>query len=208
MRATMKFAVICVSLLIAAHADAVERRNQMNALDFQERGARLRLELERAYQDLRHTGRFESAGNDVSSIVKKYVPVGTSFANAETTLRSSGFNIDPLAPRETPKNASLLWSDEHKLMMRFAIFGTLVLAQQGFSRITVEITLLPEILGADHNTVKGVHAAIYYRDQYRRRHLDMDVEYPIGRCLADSEPRQRQQCRRKILYRHLHRRCK
>jgi hypothetical protein len=159
MRATMKFAVICVSLLIAAHAHAVEQRNQMNALDFQERGARLRLELERAYQDLRHTGRFESAGNDVSSIVKKYVPVGTSFANAETTLRSSGFNIDPLPPREPPP----LWSDEHKLMMRFAIFGTLVLAQQGFSRITVEITLLPERLGADHNTVKGVHAAIYYR---------------------------------------------
>ena len=77
MRATMKFAVICVSLLIAAHADAAGQRNQMNALDFQERGARLRLELERAYQDLRHTGDFKPAGNDVSSIVKKYVPVGT-----------------------------------------------------------------------------------------------------------------------------------
>jgi hypothetical protein len=163
MRATMKFAVICVSLIIAAHADAASQRNQMNALDFQERGARLRLELERAYQDLRHTGGFKSAGNDVSSIVEKYVPVGTSFSNAETTLRSSGFNIDPLPPREPPKNLSPLWSGEHKLMMRFAIFGTLVLAQQGFSRITVEITLLPEILGADHNTVKGVHAAIYYR---------------------------------------------
>src|SRR6516225_5849613 len=36
MRATMKFAVICVSLLIAAHADAVGRRNQTNALDFRE----------------------------------------------------------------------------------------------------------------------------------------------------------------------------
>ena len=109
MRATMKFAVICVSLLIAAHADAVDRRNQINALDFQERGARLRLELERAYQDLRHTGDFKPAGNDVSSIVKKYVPVGTSFANAETTLRSSGFNIDPLPPLEAPKNPSPLW---------------------------------------------------------------------------------------------------
>jgi hypothetical protein len=157
MRATMKFAVICGSLLIAAHADAVDRRNQINALNFQERGARLRLELERAYQDLRHTGGFKSAGNDVSSIVEKYVPVGTSFANAETTLRSSGFDIGPLPPREPPKNP------EHELMMRFAIFGTLVLAQQGFSRITVEITLLPKILEADHNTVKGVHAAIYYR---------------------------------------------
>ena len=50
MSATMKFAVICVSLLRAAHADAVDQRNQMNALDFRERGARLRLELERAYQ--------------------------------------------------------------------------------------------------------------------------------------------------------------
>jgi hypothetical protein len=158
----MKCAVICVSLLIDAHANAVDRRKQMNALDFQERGARLRLELERAYQDLRHTGDFKSAGNDVSSIVEKYVPVGTSFANAETTLRSSGFNIDPL-PREPPKNPSPLWSDEHKLMMRFAIFGTLVLAQRGVSRITVEITLVPERSVADHNTVKGVHAAIHYR---------------------------------------------
>ena len=163
MRATVKLAVICLSLLIAAHAGAVDKRNQINALDFQERGARLRLELERAYQELRHTGDFKSAGNDVSSIVKKYVPVGTSFANAETTLRSSGFNIDPLPPQEPPKNPSPLWTGEHKLLMRFAIFGTLVLAQQGVSRITVEVTLLPEILEADHNTVKGVHAAIYYR---------------------------------------------
>jgi hypothetical protein len=163
MRATMTFAVICVSLLIAGHADAVHRRNQMNALDFQERGARLRLELERAYQDLRHTGAFKSAGNDVSWIVEKYVPVGTSFADAEITLRSSGFNIDPLPPPEPPMNPSPVWGGEHKLMMRFAIFGTLVLAQQGLSRITVEITLLPKILGADHNTVKGVQAAIYYR---------------------------------------------
>jgi hypothetical protein len=162
MRATIKFAVICVSLLVAAHADAVDRRNQMNALDFRERGVRLRLELERAYRDLRHTGDFKSAGNDVSSIVKKYVPVGTSFADAETTLRSSGFNIDPLPPREPPKNRSPE-SSEHELMMRFAIFGTLVLAQHGISRITVEIKLLPKILGPDPNTVKGVHAAIYYR---------------------------------------------
>ena len=163
MRATMKLAVICVSLLIAAHADAVDQRNQMNALDFRERGARLRLELKRAYQELRHTGGFKSAGNDVSPILKKYVPVGTSFADAATTLRSCGFDIDPLPPREPPEKPSPLWSDEHKLMMKFAIFGTLVLAQHGVSRITVEVTLLPKILEADHNTVKGVRAAIYYR---------------------------------------------
>ena len=155
MRPTVKLAVICVSLLIAAHADAVEQRNQINALDFQERGARLRLELERAYQDLRRTGEFKSAGNDVSPIVKKYVPVGTSFADAQTTLRSSGFEIDPTPPRYPPKNASPLW--------KFAIFGTLVLAQKGVSRITVETTLLPKTSEADHNTVKGVHATIYYR---------------------------------------------
>jgi hypothetical protein len=163
MRATVKFAVICVLLLMAAHADAVDRRNRINALDFQERGARLRLELERAYQDLRRTGEFKSAGNDVSSIVQKYVPVGTSFADAETTLRSSGFDIDPLPPREPPERPSPLWSGERALMMRFALFGTLVLAQHGVSRITVEITLVPKISGADHNTVKRVQAAIYYR---------------------------------------------
>jgi len=157
----VKLAVVCVSLLIAAHADALDRRKQINALDFQERGTRLRLELQRAYQDLRRTGEFKSAGNDVSSIVRKYVPVGTS-ADAATTLRSCGFDIDPLPPRE-PKNPSPLWSDEHKSMMRFAISGTLVLAQHGVSRMAVEITLLPKILGADHNTVKGVRAVIHYR---------------------------------------------
>jgi hypothetical protein len=162
MRATVKLAGICVSLLITAHADAVNQRNQINALDFQERGARLRLELERAYQDLRHTGEFKSTGNDVSWIVQKYVPVGTSLANAETTLRSSGFDIDSLPPRELPNSPSPLGSGEHKLMLRSAIFGTLVLAQQGVSRITVEITLSLKISG-DHNTVSGVQAAIYYR---------------------------------------------
>jgi len=158
MHETTKFATIYVTLLLAAHADAGQR-TQISALDFQERGVRLRLELDRAYQDLRHTGQFKSAGNDVSSIVQKYVPAGTSFANAEITLRSSGFNVDPLPPREPPKTPSVSSSDERKS----AIFGTLVLAQHGVSRITVEITLLPKILGADHDTVKNVHATIYYR---------------------------------------------
>jgi len=48
-------------------------------------------------------------------------------------------------------------------MMRFAISGTLVLAQHGVSRMTVEITLLPKILAADDNSVKGVRAVILYR---------------------------------------------
>jgi hypothetical protein len=155
MRSTVKFAIICVSLLVAAHAGAVDRRKQINALGFPERGARLRLALERTYQDLRRTGEFKSAGNDVSSIVRKYIPVGTSFANAQTTLRSSGFDIEPVPPRDPPKNSSPLW--------KFAIFGTLVLAQHGISRITVETTLLPKISEADDKTVKSVHAAIYYR---------------------------------------------
>src|SRR5262245_31118742 len=141
MRTTVKFAVVFVSLLAAAQAGAVDQRKQISALDFQERGARLRLELERAYQDLWRTGEFKSAGNDVSAIVKKYVPVGTSFADAQITLRSSKFEIDSLPPRDPPKNASPLW--------KFSIFGTLVLAQKGISRIVVETTLLPTTSEAD-----------------------------------------------------------
>ncbi|MGE0036926.1 MAG: hypothetical protein AB7S93_14910 [Xanthobacteraceae bacterium] len=148
MRATVKFAVICLSLLIAGPAEAVDRRNPSNTLSFQERGARLRIELDRAYQDLRRTGKFKSAGNDVSSIVKKYVPVGTSFANAEIVLRSSGFTMDAAPPRDAPANA---------------MFGTLVLAQRGISRMTVEITLLPKVSETDQNTVKSVQAVLHYR---------------------------------------------
>jgi hypothetical protein len=135
LRAAMRLAFIYVSLIIAAHADAATKRDRIDALSSQERGVRLRLELEREYKELRHTGEFKAAGNDVSSIVKKYIPVGTSFANAETALRSSGFDIDPLPPREPPNNPCSLWGDEDKLMLRFAIFGTLMLAQQGVSRM-------------------------------------------------------------------------
>jgi hypothetical protein len=164
LRAAMRFAAICVSLIIAANAEAATKRNRIDALGFQQRGVRLRLELEREYRDLRRTGEFKAGGNDVSSIVKKYIPVGTSFADAETTLRSSGFDIDPLPPRERPSIPCSLWNDDAKSMMRFAIFGTLVLAQRGISRMTVEIALLPKNLEADDNAVKGVHAAICYRD--------------------------------------------
>jgi hypothetical protein len=151
-----------MSLAVAAYADAAPRHNQIAALNFEERGARLRQALERAYKDLRHTGLFKAGGNDVSDIVEKYVPVGTSFADAETTLRSSGFDIE--RPREPPNIPCSLWNDENKSMMSLAIFGTLVLAQHGISRMTVEVTLLPKILEAgDQNTVKRVHAAICYR---------------------------------------------
>jgi hypothetical protein len=44
-----------------------------------------------------------------------------------------------------------------------AMFATLVLAQRGISRMTVEITLLPKVPGTDQSTVKGVQAVIYYR---------------------------------------------
>jgi hypothetical protein len=167
MRAIARFAVICVSLLIsllislflAAQAGAAGPRTPINALDFQERGARLRLELERAYQDLRHTGEFKVAGNDVSSIVQKYVPAGTSFADAAITLRSSGFDVDPLPPPEPPQTPSPGSSDEQKS----AISGRLILAQHGVSRIVVEIKLLPKISVPDLKTIKSVRAKIYYR---------------------------------------------
>ena len=56
-----------------------------------------------------------------------------------------------------------LFNQFHTLTGSPEAAATLVLAQRGVSKMTVEITLLPKISGADHNTVKGVHAAIYYR---------------------------------------------
>ena len=161
MRATVKLAAVCVSLLMAAHADAVGQRNQASTASLQERGVRLRLELERAYRDLRHTGNFKSAGNDVSPIVKKYVPVGASLADAERILRGAGFDMAP-PPEEPPRTPSPSRSDENKAMT-VAIFATLVLARRGVSRITVEVKLLQKKSGDDRDTVRGVHAAIHYR---------------------------------------------
>ena len=64
MRVTVKFAVICVSLIITANAGAATKRNRIDALSLQERGVRLRLELEREYKELQHTGEFKAGGND------------------------------------------------------------------------------------------------------------------------------------------------
>jgi hypothetical protein len=58
---------------MTAHAEAANKRNHISDLNFEEGGARLRLELQRVYKDLRHTGEFKAGGNDVSDVVKKYI---------------------------------------------------------------------------------------------------------------------------------------
>ena len=71
MRETVKFAVICVTQLLAAHADAGGQRTQISALDFRNAGWVTGLSWNvptKIYDTLES---LKSAGNDVSSIVQK-----------------------------------------------------------------------------------------------------------------------------------------
>jgi hypothetical protein len=57
-----------------------------------QRGIELRKELESTYDDLRSRGLL-TRDNDVKTIVIKYIPIGTSFDDAERILRAAGCKV-------------------------------------------------------------------------------------------------------------------
>jgi hypothetical protein len=72
--------------------------------DYVQMGKSLRQEVQRIFSDLkrRHALGSLTTGNDVTDVVLKYIPVGTSFDAAEGILRSAGCRID-IHPADIPK---------------------------------------------------------------------------------------------------------
>ncbi len=65
---------------------------QPSVFDLNRQGKRLRSEIERVFKELRSSGKLKSQ-NPISDLVMKYVPVGTSFKDAEAILRSAEWKI-------------------------------------------------------------------------------------------------------------------
>jgi len=62
-------------------------------LDVAQRGASLRREINAAYADAKSRNAFVHGGYDVTSIVSKYIPAGTTFNEAEQVLRAAGCRV-------------------------------------------------------------------------------------------------------------------
>lgn len=93
---TLLFFVFC--LLGSVHAETAHKEKSIMTHDsLEQRGKQLHAEVIRIWENLKQSKTLQRT-NDISEAVAKYIPAGTSFADAKVILRSAGFNI---WPRET-----------------------------------------------------------------------------------------------------------
>jgi hypothetical protein len=70
--------------------------------ELRQRGKELRNEIDSVYKTLRAEKKITGPrGTDISDPVRKHIPPGTSFDDAEEILRSAGFDVSPRPPSDT-----------------------------------------------------------------------------------------------------------
>lgn len=124
------------------------------SFDLAQRGQQLQLAITDIYaqnQFLRSAAR----RIDIGQTVAKYIPLGTTFADAETILRYGGFDLAPNPPRPNPNGPA---GDP----ARFSIIGGKILKSSLSSKIQVIVVLSPATPGASDTTVSQVYAEIRY----------------------------------------------
>jgi hypothetical protein len=114
----------------------------------QERGKRLRSEIEQTYRAL-EAGHALKRDNDVTAIVGKYIPAGSSFSDAEQVLSGAGCKVShrPAAAHTGP------------LRREDDIDGILVLSSR-FAAATKFIVVLTPKSPGDYTTIGAMRAAI------------------------------------------------
>jgi hypothetical protein len=124
---------------------------------FSQQGHQLRAELERIYRSPKEAGQSLGRGIDVSSTVAQYIPIGTSFDDAERILKAAGFTMAPRPPRPIDRDPAPDWQKA----LRFALAGGLDLDHTFLaSRTSVSVVLAPDAPGAQNAHVKAIHASI------------------------------------------------
>ena len=115
-------------------------------------GRKLRHEIQGIYAELKRTHALGSprTGNDVSDVVLKYIPVGTSFDAAEAILRNAGCKIGT-RPADIPKPWRPLEPQE-------PVLATLPLGGWPLGHY-LSVALVPRENG-DYSTVTRVSAKI------------------------------------------------
>jgi hypothetical protein len=132
-------------------------RSPVDSDTFSQQGKQLRAELERVYRSPKEAGQSVGRGIDVSSTIAKYIPIGTSFDDAERILKAAGFTMAPRPPRPIDRDPAPEWEKA----LRFAMVGGLDLDQMFLvSRTSVLVVLFPDSPGYQNSRVKEIHASI------------------------------------------------
>lgn len=83
---------------IGATTDQKKETKMLEARDLQARGKELRKAIDDVYKKLSEANAIKTMGNGrnlITDVVVKYIPIGSSFDEAETVLRVAGFNVGP-----------------------------------------------------------------------------------------------------------------
>lgn len=147
------FGLVVASLWSVCPSLALEFSSSPPPDKFTQQGKELRAELERVYRDPK--GKLDSLkGIDVSSIIARYIPIGTSFDDAERILIAAGFTM---APRPMDRDPAPEWEKA----LRFTMGGGLVLDRTLLASVTeVGVILSPDLPGDPKAHVKEIIASL------------------------------------------------
>jgi hypothetical protein len=129
---------------------------QIASDDLEQRGKELRAELQQAYQKLVDSRKLGGGrGTDATEAVLPYIPIGTSFWEAETVLRNAGFVVGPRPDVNAPPNPNRA-ADWYAVIARINPFSTKLLE----SKISLYVTLLPKSPG-DYTIISKISATFF-----------------------------------------------
>lgn len=78
------------------HGEAIHKEgNAVVTESLEQRGKQLREAIEHAYQQMLKEKLLGPDGYDISKVVLRYIPIGTTFDDAEQILRCAGFKVEP-----------------------------------------------------------------------------------------------------------------
>lgn len=145
----------CYFWVMPSHGEIIQKeKSTVTNESLEQRGKMLREAIERTYKkmlDEKTLSANPRARNDISDVVVQYIPAGTSFDDAESILRSAGFNIDPRPCAKTDINPH---GDVVASIVPFA--------HESLSKVNLYVFLSPTTQG-DYSKVAKVYAGFSVR---------------------------------------------
>jgi hypothetical protein len=151
MRLKLVIIILIFSIIKPCYAQGVDQTTN-STRDTAQLGKQLFSDIEQKYQALRKEGATTLDRVDISAIIVKYIPIGTSFKDAENILVNAGFSLAPSPPR--PKRVN-----DHTYF-RFSIRGGMTLDKGLACKTEAWIILSPEKPGSLLNKVSKVSGGI------------------------------------------------
>jgi hypothetical protein len=120
----------------------------------EQRGKQLHSAIKQTYKQLLDT-RSLKPSNDITEVVVRYIPIGTSFDEAEQMLRNSGFRVEHRPSANPP--STFPW--RYDVIAVIDSFDWTAFP----SKVSVSVNLSPKAPG-NYDKVSGIHAVIARSD--------------------------------------------